>query len=168
MGKTKTLMSLCAVFAIAPVAVAAEVPSPNEANKVVEYYYSDAKEPVLMEFKICEAIHEDGDEKNNCKGELASGDIPEGTKAYLWMKFLVPGDAAPGILMQLNHKGITRDTYSRNLTGSVRYRTWHSVEFSKAGDWDIQIFYEGEDDVKELYSSTVKVTEAMPEVADQQ
>lgn len=146
--------------------MAASAPSGEAANTVVEYYYSDATRPVLMDFRICAAIHEEGDEKHNCKDEIQVSDLTEGSEAYLWMKFLVPQEAEPRILMQVSHKGITRDTFNSKISGAIRYRTWNKVVFSRGGDWTAQIFYEEGDDVTELFSRTIKVAEKIEDASE--
>lgn len=150
-------LTAMATFAISVGAAAAQPPSGEAANSVVDYYYSDASQPVLMEFKVCKGVYEKGQNQHNCKEEIPEGKLREGMRAYLWMKFLVPRQASPRVLMQLNHKGITRDTMNRELDGAVRYRTWNVADFSRSGDWVAQVFHESEDDVTELFSRTLKV-----------
>ena len=138
-------------------AFAVEAPSPDTAASVVDYYYSDASQPVLIDFKLCQGVHEEGENKHNCKNEISEGELHEGMQAYLWMKFLVPREASPQILMQVSHKGVTRDTMKRQLDGAVRFRTWNVVELSRSGDWQAQVFHESGDDVTEIFSRTLKV-----------
>lgn len=160
------LNSVAAVTALAvsATATAAEVPSSDAANSVVNYYYSDQSQPVLMDFKVCSELYEEGENKHNCKEEVPPEELTKGTQAKLWMKFLVPRAASPRVLMQINHKGITRDSMNRELDGAIRYRTWNTVDFSRTGDWDVQIFFENEDqEVTEVFSRTLEVKEASTE-----
>lgn len=150
---------LCTIPALvfASTLAAAEPPEPASANAVVEYYYSDAGRPVLMDFKLCNGVYEDGPDKHDCLEELDPAAIETGTEVYLWMKFLVPRDAEAGILTQLNHKGVTRRTFNRDLGGALRYRTWHKATFEQAGTWEVAVLYEGADGVEKLHSATLNV-----------
>ncbi|HKK06041.1 MAG TPA: hypothetical protein VKA50_09350 [Gammaproteobacteria bacterium] len=150
------LCTLVPSVVLAPAAFAAP-PSPADANRVVEYYYSDAGAPVLMNFKLCSGVYEEGPDKNNCLEELDPKSIEQGTDVYIWMKFLVPRDAKASILTQLNHKGITRKTFNRDLDGAIRYRTWHTTQFESPGQWEVAVFHEGVNDVEKLQSITVNV-----------
>ncbi|GEM_PF-5318100 len=35
-------------------------PSSRDTRQVVGYYYSDGTQPVLMDFRLCRGIHDDG------------------------------------------------------------------------------------------------------------
>ncbi len=149
--------TLTLALAIAPMAHGAGKPSPDEASKVMDYYYSDASEPLLVDFKLCESVHQEGDEKHNCKNEIDRGQVEAGSEVYLWMKYLVPREASATVLTQLNHDGITRRTYRRELDGALRYRTWHTTQFKDTGKWEVSIFHEASDGVRKLFSTVLKV-----------
>lgn len=151
------LSTIALGLAIAPAARAVEAPDPETANSVVEYYYSDAGTPVLMEFKLCTGVYDEGPDEHECLEEVDPSAVESGSEVYLWMKFLVPQDTEATILTQLNHKGVTRRTFNRDLGGAVRYRTWHTTTFEKAGTWEVAVFHEGAQDVEKLHSVTLNV-----------
>lgn len=151
------LCTLAVSIAFTPAVSAAEVPEPARAASVVEYYYSDAGTPVLMEFKLCNGVHQDGPEKHECLEEIEPSAVESGTEVYLWMKFLVPREAEASILTQINNKGITRRTFNRDLGGAIRYRTWHRATFESTGTWEVAVLHEGADEVTKLHSVTLNV-----------
>lgn len=151
------LSTLIPALAFAPAAAAAEVPEPGQANSVVEYYYSDAGKPVLMEFKLCNGVHQQGPDQHECLEEIAPSAVEAGTEVFLWMKFLVPRDAEADILTQLNHQGVTRRTFTCELDGAVWFRTWHTATFESTGTWEVAILYETADGVDRLHSATLNV-----------
>ena len=52
-------------------AQAAGLPSAEEVRKVMDYYYNGVDgAPVLVDFKLCQNIHREGVEKNNCQDEI--------------------------------------------------------------------------------------------------
>ncbi len=141
-------------------AAAAEPPASDAANRTIEYYYSDAQRPVLMAFRVCRDVHEEGDNRHDCTQAIDTATLTEGSEIVLWMKFLVPRDAAPKILMQVDQDGITRDTFERTLSGAIRYRTWNRVQLSRDGTWQVRVFRETEDEVHELHAATLEVAPA--------
>lgn len=149
--------------ALAPAAFAADPPTGAEANRTVAYYYSDAQQPVLMDFRVCSEVQEQGDGKHDCKSTVDKTALVEGEEVVLWMKFLVPREASPTILMQVDQDGITRDTFERTLGGAIRYRTWNRVQLSRDGTWKVRVFHETEDEVRELYSGSLEVAPATSE-----
>ncbi len=151
-----TCMSALVLLAIAS-AHAADKPSPEAANRVVDYYYSDAQEPILMAFKLCEGVHEEGPQKHDCTEEVSPDAVAAGEPITLWMKYLVPRDASAQVLTQLDRDGITRQTYSRELEGALRYRTWHRTTLERTGEWTIDVFHEGKGEVTRLHSSRIQV-----------
>ena len=52
---------------------------------------------------------------------------------------LVPQDTTAAVLLQLSHKGITRDIRTSNIKTSIHYRTWHNVKCSKPGEWILSV-----------------------------
>ena len=151
------LCTFCLSCLLMPATTLAEPPEPDAADRVVEYYFSDAGAPVLMDFELCSGVYEEGPDKNDCLETLDPASIEAGTEVYLWMKFLVPRDATASILTQLNHKGVTRRTFNRDLEGAIRYRTWHVARFENTGTWEIAVFHEGPDDVTKLRSVSINV-----------
>jgi len=153
---------LLLTFALAvPVAAqGADKPGAETASRVVDYYYSDATDPILLSFQLCAGVHDEGPNENNCTETLDPQSIEPGEPVYLWMKFLVPRDASATVLTQLDHKGLTRQTFSRDLGGALRYRTWHRATIDRTGEWEIKVFHEGQDEVTQLHSTVVEVGDA--------
>lgn len=154
---TALFNSLVLSLVLVPVTTNAEAPPSSEADRVINYYYSNAAIPVLMEFKLCSGVHDEGPNQHNCMEELDANAIEAGSEVHIWMKFLVPRDATPSILTQLNHDGITRRTFNRDLSGAIRYRTWHTARFDNTGSWEIVVLNEGTDEVVRLASESITV-----------
>ena len=134
-------------------------PTPTEIQRVLDYYYNGiGQAPILTELKLCDGVIKEGENKNNCRNEISPSAVTLDTDVFIWMNFLVPKNTTANILLQLNHKGITRITRSTEMTNSIRYRTWSNVRFSRTGDWVLKVFYENGDDVRELYAGTVTVS----------
>ncbi|MDH3451984.1 MAG: hypothetical protein OEN20_06150 [Gammaproteobacteria bacterium] len=149
-------LAIASVFALscAPVISA---PSADEVRNVLSYYYSGSEAtPVLVEFKLCEDVHREGIDKNNCKNEIDQHSLEVGESVYAWMNFIVPREERGEILMQFKHNGVIRGARKANVHGAIRYRTWRKVQFSRAGEWEIPILYDNALDVSEI--DTVRLT----------
>jgi hypothetical protein len=136
---------------------AANAPSSRDTRQVVDYYYSDAEQPVLMDFRLCRDIHDAGPDRYECDGALAERELAAGMRVYAWMKFLVPRRAAPSIMLQVDHEARPRDTWTRQLEGAVRYRTWHAVELNRPGRWRMEVYHANGDDPVRLFSRTLRI-----------
>lgn len=136
---------------------AGKVPSSRETREVIDYYFSDAEQPVLMDFRLCRAIHDDGPGRYDCQEPLSERDLAPGMRIYAWMKFLVPQTATPTIMLQIDHNARTRDTWKRQLDGAVRFRTWHAVELDGSGRWRLEVYHADGGDPVRLYSRTVRI-----------
>ena len=141
--------SLCSASAVA-------APSAESVNAVVQHYYT-GDTPVLFDVKLCAEIGKSGAEKNNCKTELDTTNLLEGTKAFVWMSYLVPKGVKPTILLQSNFKGMTREAKNIVVGESLRYRTWKNVTLNKVGSWELPILLETADGFTELNKLTVNV-----------
>ena len=148
---------LVLVLAWASEAYAIVLPTGPQADEVVDYVYSDASRPVLMDFGLCRGIHRNGERKYGCKDPLAESEIKAGMKVYAWMKFLVPRNAQPRIQLRIDHDGIRRDTFTRVLEPAVRYRTWHEVQVGKNGHWRFEVFHVEGARPERLYSRSITV-----------
>jgi hypothetical protein len=149
---------VCLGIAAAPPTVHADkAPSSRETRQVVEYYYSDAEQPVLMDFRLCRGIHDAGPDRYECREPLSESELTNGMRVYAWMKFLVPQDATPTIMLRVDHDARTRDTWSRRLEGAVRYRTWHAVNLDRPGRWRMEVYHANGDDPLRLFSRTVRI-----------
>lgn len=151
-------MFVCLGMATAiPAAHANKVPTSHETRQVIEYYYGDARQPVLMDFRLCRGIHDDGAERYECRGPLSESELAVGMRVYAWMKFLVPQRATPRVMLRVDHEASTRDTWTRQLEGAVRFRTWHPVQLDRPGRWRMEVYHATGDDPVRLYSRTVRI-----------
>ncbi len=161
------------VFALSCVA-ANSAPSAEEVRNVLSYYYGGSETtPVLVEFKLCEDVHREGLDKNNCKNEIDPQSLEVGESVYAWMNFIVPREERGEILMQFKHNGVIRGARKANVHGAIRYRTWRKVQFSRAGEWQIPILYDNALNVSEIDTVTLTVTDPLvtqvfPEDAEQE
>ncbi len=128
------------------VILAQDKPTPEEAKKVIDYYYrGKGKGVVLVDHKLCQEIYEDGVEKYECRQEVADREIRKGQELYLWMRFLVPAGDKAEILLQFRRKDKVRKVLPLVLPGSLRYRTWKKIPTDKTGNWEITFVQEMED-----------------------
>lgn len=153
MGKATATLAL--LLALPLVASALEQPTRDEIQRVLGYYYESQGAPVLVEAKFCTGVHRQGAMKNTCEEEIPPTALVNQEEVYLWMNFMVPAGEKPTILVQMNHKGLTRDTHSFTVESAVRYRTWKKIRFSRAGEWVVPVYHETLDGVAQL--SEIKV-----------
>ena len=140
-------VSLCGAMA----AMAQEKPSPEEARKVINYYFNGKGQGVIpMEYKLCKEISKTGDTKNECVAEISDKTIAKGEEIYLWMNFLVPAGEESKILLQYSRKGKVRNTSNISLGGATRFRTWKKIPTATTGDWKVTM-------VQELENSDVDI-----------
>ena len=147
------VVSICVPF----LAFSQTTPSDDEVRKVVQFYYTGKSGVYLIDIKLCEGVHKEGGQKNNCKDEITSGEIFSGDEVVVWMHFFAPDGAKESVLIQFNRNGITRSTSSRDVRGAIRYRVWVPFKQSKAGNWDVKVVYDGESDTKILGTIPIKV-----------
>lgn len=123
---------------------AAGKPTPSEVKKVLDYYYTGKGiGPVLADLKFCRDIEREGDQKNECAGEIGAGPVAKGDSVYVWMAYMVPsGEEAQNIIAQFDNGGITRMVKNLQVTGSLRFRTWLKVTLDKAGPWKVSIVHD--------------------------
>lgn len=135
-----------------------EIPTSDEARRVVEYYHSENDNSVILtDSKICKGIHREGIQKNECNYEIiefgktkADDKVPDvvhkiekGESVYIWMSYLVPLGSEEEIFLRFNFKGATMRTSSKaKVKGSFRYRTWRKFTPSAIGNWEIEIFHQ--------------------------
>ncbi|NIS72180.1 MAG: hypothetical protein GTO12_25615 [Proteobacteria bacterium] len=128
------------------VILAQDKPTPEEAKKVIDYYYGGkGKGVVLVDHKLCQEIYEAGVEKYECRREIADREIRKGQELYLWMRFLVPAGDKAEILLQFRRKDKVRKVLPIVLPGSLRYRTWKKIPTDKTGTWEVTFVQEMED-----------------------
>ena len=136
---TLIVTSLCGPLA----AMAQDKPTPEEARKVINYYFNGKGQGVIpMEYKLCKEISQKGEMKNECVSEIPNKTIAKGEEAYLWMKFLVPAGEQSKILLQYSRKNKVRNTSNISLGGATRYRTWKKIPTTTIGDWKISMVQE--------------------------
>lgn len=119
-------------------------PSPEEAKKVLDYYYhGQGMEPVMLESKICRDVQREGEEKNECAGDLTGQPVKKGDSVYVWMAFMAPNGAeAQNVMVQFEVNGVTRSVKNVQVAGQLRSRTWLKTTFDKVGIWKIKIVHD--------------------------
>ncbi len=147
------MLSICAPF----LAFSQTTPSADEVRKVVQFYYNGKSGVYLVDIKLCEGVYKEGEQKNNCKDEITSGEVFSGDEVIVWMHFFAPDGAKETVLVQYNRNGITRRTSSHTVRGAVRYRVWVPFKVEKAGNWDVKVVYDGETDTKIMGTIPIKV-----------
>jgi len=159
--KTISRLAIASVLTFAG-AQANSAPSADEVRNVLSYYYGGTDTtPVLVEFKLCEDVHREGLDKNNCKNEVDQSSLEVGESVYAWMNFIVPREERGEILMQFKHNGVIRGARKANVHGAIRYRTWRKVQFSRAGEWQIPILYDNALAVSEIETVTLTVNDPL-------
>lgn len=151
--KRLSIALMVALLAVG-MAWAEEKPTPDEARKVIDYYYhGQGKGAILMDLNICEKVgQEEGPDKNECLGNVDPGQIQLNQELNLWMNFLVPFKDTSDILLAFSRKGKVRHTANIKLNGATRYRTWKRIPTDKAGQWTVSILQELENQDIELGS----------------
>lgn len=144
-------------------AVAQDKPTPEEARKVIYYYFNGKGQGVVpMEFKLCKEISQQGETKNECVSEIVDKKVAKGEDAYLWMNFLVPAGEKSKILVQYSRKNMVRDTSNVSLGGATRFRTWKKIPTTTAGDWKVSVVQELDNadvDVGQLEFSVIEASQ---------
>lgn len=140
----RTARVLVVALLVAPVlAMAQEKPTPQEARKVISYYFNGKGHGVVpMEYKLCKEVALKGEMKNECIKEASSKSIAKGEEVYLWMNFLVPAGEESKILVQYSRNNEVRDTSNLTLGGAKRYRTWKKIPTNTTGDWKVKMLQE--------------------------
>ncbi len=136
---TLAVMSLCGSLT----AMAQDKPTPQEARKVIDYYFNGKGQGVIpMEYKLCKKISQKGKTKNQCITAIKNKSIAKGEEVYLWMNFLVPVGEKSKILLQYSRKNKVRNTSSIRLGGATRFRTWKKIPTTTTGDWKVTMIQE--------------------------
>lgn len=153
------LIAALSLLAAGPLAAK---PSPEEAERIIDYYFNGSSDgPLLVSAKVCADVHAEGELKNECTREYIDNKVSVGQSFYLWMKFVVPVDSPPtSLLVQLNYQGITLQTLDVSVAPSIRYRTWKRVTLDKAGTWEVKILHDRGDRLEVLGETVVNVVQA--------
>ena len=141
----KKIISALAIasFCVPLTALTQDKPTPEEARKVINYYFNGKGQGVVpMDFKLCKEISQKGEMKNECITEITDKKIAKGEEAYLWMNFLVPAGEEAKILLQYSRKDMVRNTSNVSLGGATRFRTWKKIPTGTAGDWKVKMIQE--------------------------
>ena len=118
-------------------------PTPEEAKKVVDYYFNGkGKGVILMDYKLCQTVPKKGEGKYECQQAITGWKVRRGQQVFLWMNFLVPAEEKANILLQFERKNIVRKTTDLLLAGSLRHRTWRRIPTNRVGNWKVNIIQE--------------------------
>lgn len=144
-------------------ATAQDRPSPEEAQRFLEFYYN-GEGVVLAAVQICEEVPREGDRQYACVGEVAPDAVQTGTDYALRMVYVVPQDVEQEtIIVQYNRNGVTRAVDEVTVSGSIRYRTWTQFNLAQPGAWQFQILRDAGDDVESLHTLEVQAHDASGE-----
>lgn len=153
------VMSFCGSAAV----IAQEKPTPAEARKVISYYFNGKGQgAVLMDYKLCKEISQQGDMKNECVADIANNKAAKGEDAYLWMNFLVPAGEKSKILIQYSRNDKVRNTSNVSLGGATRFRTWKKIPTGTAGNWKVNLIQElenGDVDIAQMKFTVVEASQ---------
>jgi hypothetical protein len=154
---TLLITALC----LAVAGPAAAKPSPDEAARIIDYYFGGKDDgPLLVNAKVCADVHGEGELKHECTRELIDNRVPAGESFFLWMKYVVPVDSPPTkLLVQLNYQGITLQTLDVDVAPSLRYRTWKRVLLDKPGTWEVKMLHDRGDRLEVLGETVIDVVE---------
>ena len=143
--RATTRAVLVALVCTPLLAFAQDKPTPQEARKVIDYYFNGkGKGVVPMEIKLCKEVALKGEMKNECVKEVSNKKVAKGEDVYLWMNFLVPAGEESKILVQYSRNDLVRDTTNVTLGGATRYRTWMKIPTSTTGSWKAKMLQEME------------------------
>lgn len=148
------------MLGLAPVlAQAADKPTAEEVKKVLDFYYhGKGMGAVLVEAKVCRDVQREGDEKNECAGDVSGQAIKKGDSVYLWMAFMSPnGEEPQPVIVQFEVNGVTRAVKNVSVSGGLRTRNWLKYTFDKAGAWKIKIVHDTGSSADQLGTRDVNV-----------
>ena len=149
------------LFCLPSILLAQEKPTPPEAQKVIDYYYQGkGMGAVLVAYKLCAQIYEEGPYKYECQEVVTGGQIEKDREVFLWMNFLVPAGDQPDIIIHFKRNNKVRSVSNLELPGSLRYRTWKKIPTERLGDWEVSIIQELPDTDLNLGQLQYSVVEA--------
>lgn len=116
-------------------------PAPDEVRRVLHYYFhGKGMGPVLMEAKLCRDIKRDGEDKNECAGDIPLQSLKKGESVYLWMAYMVPsGDDTQNIVVLFEKGGVTRMVENLQVSSQLRNRSWLKMSLDKPGPWKLRV-----------------------------
>lgn len=136
---------LALMLGMTPVLALADAkPAPEDVKRVLEYYYhGKGLGPVLLESKLCREIQREGDEKNECAGDITAQAVKKGESVYLWMAYMSPlGEEPQSVIVQFENGGVTRMVKDLKISGQLRNRVWLKITLDKVGPWKIKIVHD--------------------------
>jgi hypothetical protein len=136
---------------------AMERPSPENAKKVIDYYYNGkGNGTILMEYQLCKEIQKEGAGKNTCADDMTDTVIKKGEKVFLWMHYFIPYGDKINLLAEYKIRNKVRKVTEFTVSGGLRYRTWKQIATKKTGEWSVSIIQELDD--KDLEIGNFKYT----------
>ena len=124
-----------------------EVPSIEEAKKVISYLYHGKEGLFLIDIKLCQEVPTARGSENRfgCVEELKSGNVLAGETVMVWMHFFAPNNTKQQVIL-IYKRGLTpKGALNLNIGGGLRYRAWRKFTPDKAGKWEIQVVFEPEE-----------------------
>ena len=157
----KSLVTLSALLlSVAAAQASAQAPDAGEVKRVMDYYYgAQSDTPVLVDFKLCEDVYREGENKYNCKNEIDRDQLQSGASVYAWMNFMVPRNERGDVLLQLKHDGVIHGARKAGVEGGLRYRTWRRITLARPGQWELPILYDNQKTVREIDTVTLTVND---------
>ena len=145
------LLSFCSLLVGGPFSAEAS-PPPKTLKDAVNYFYNGQNEgPVLVDTKLCKAIH-----SLDCRSGLDPNAIPIGETVNVWMQFFVPKDAVyDDIMVEYAHEGVPRMLTPHKIQGSIRYRLVDKHKLDKPGSWTISV-KKGKTSLKKIDVKVIK------------
>ncbi len=121
--------------------LAVDKPTPDEARKVIDFnYHGKGMGVVLVQTRICHDIQREGDDKNECSGDLTGKAVKKGEAVYVWMMFMAPdGQDAENASVAFEQNGASVTVKKVQVPGQMRSRSWLKYSFNKAGAWKIKV-----------------------------
>ncbi len=126
---------------IPAVSLAVDKPTPEEARKVIDFnYHGKGMGVVLVQTKVCHDIQRDGDDKNECAGDLTGKAVKKGEAVYVWLMFMAPdGQESQNASVDFEQNGASVAVKKVQVPGQMRSRSWLKYTFNKAGAWKVKV-----------------------------
>lgn len=121
--------------------LAADKPTPEEAKKVIDFnYHGKGKGIVLAQAMLCHDIQREGDDKNDCSGDLTGKTVKKGEAVYVWLMFMAPDGQDPqSASVAFELAGASAAVKKVQVPGQMRSRSWLKYTFGKAGAWKVKV-----------------------------
>ena len=141
-----TLLALPA-GAYAQSASSVDVPSKEEARKVINFLYKGKAGIFMIDIKLCQEVPlaKGSENRFNCVEELKSGNVLAGETVMVWMHFFAPNNTKQQAILIYKRGFTPKGTRNLKIGGGPRYRAWRKFTPDKAGKWEIQVIFEPEE-----------------------